>query len=363
MTKFTTFGEIMLRMAPAGFQRIAQVLPGQLDVTFAGAEANVAASLAMLGADVQFVTSLPKNPLADACVGTLRGLNIDTSRIVSSDNGRLGIYFVETGANQRPSRVTYDREGSAISLTAPDAYAWDNILAESQALHVSGITPALSRDAADATIAAVIAAQRNGVQVSCDLNYRAKLWNWRSETSRKALAAEVMAEILPHVDILIANEADCGDVLGIHAGSSDVNSGSVDVAAYPQVARQVADRFPNLIYVATTLRESHSASHNAWGAMLLEVLTDEAHFAPKTDNQYCPYQIHNIVDRVGGGDAFAAGLLFALDHSDYNTTAQALNFATAASCLAHSILGDFNFSSRAEINALMHGSSSGRVVR
>lgn len=363
MTQFVTFGEIMMRMAPSGFSRLQQCLPGSLDVTFAGAEANVAASLSMLGASARFVTALPNNPLTDACLQTLRGLGIDTSRVLKRDIGRLGIYFVEAGANQRPSRVTYDREGSTVSLTDASDYDWKAILSDAHSLHVSGITPALSEAAAAATKEAVKVAQDSGVQVSCDLNYRAKLWNWRPGTDRKTLAAEVMAEILPHVDVLIANEADCGDVLNIHAGDSQVESGNVQVDAYPEVARKVAACFPNIKLIATTLRESISASHNNWGAMLFDVKSDTACFAPEVDGRYQPYEIRNIVDRVGGGDAFAAGLLFALKHDDYSTNAEVLRFACAASCLAHSILGDFNFSSRSEVDALAGGSASGRVVR
>lgn len=363
MPQFITFGEIMMRMAPSGFLRLQQTLPGPIDVTFAGAEANVAASLSMLGADAGFVTALPNNPLADACIDTLRGLGIQTDHIHRSPEGRLGIYFVEAGANQRPSRVTYDRSGSTISLTPADAWNWDEILKGAHSLHVSGITPALSEAAAQSTLAAVQAAQSKQIRVSCDLNYRAKLWNWRPGTERKQLASETMSQILPYVDVLIANEADCGDVLGIHAGDSDVDSGDVEVHAYPNVARQVASQFPNLQLIATTLRESISASHNNWGAMLFDVSADKAWFAPETDGTYQPYEIRNIVDRVGGGDSFAAGLLFALNHDDFDGPQQALQFAAAASCLAHSVLGDFNFSSRAEVDALMGGSGAGRVVR
>ncbi len=363
MPHFVTFGEIMMRMAPAGFLRIQQTLPGTLDVTFAGAEANVAASLAMFGADVEFVTAIPDNSLSEACLNTLRGLGIKTDHVVIANSGRLGIYFVEAGSNQRPSRVIYDRAGSTISQTGLEVYDWPSILKDAHSLHVSGITPALSLQAAESTIAAVKFAQSTGVRVSCDLNYRAKLWNWRPGTMPKQLSAEVMAQILPYVDLLIANEADCGDVLNIHAGDSNVDSGNVEVAAYPDVARQVAKRFPNIKLIATTLRESHSASHNNWGAMLFDVEKDRAWFSPEHEGVYQPYEIRNIVDRVGGGDAFAAGLLFALGHDDYPDAKSALQFATAASCLAHTILGDFNFCSRAEVDALMAGSASGRVVR
>ena len=363
MTQFVTFGEIMMRMAPAGHSRLRQVLPGALDVTFAGAEANVAASLAMFGADVRFVSALPDNPLTDACLATLRGLNIDTNHIRRSSAGRLGIYFVEAGANQRPSRVIYDRSGSTMSLTGPEQYDWSTILKGAGVLHISGITPALSSLAAEATLTAAQTAQSLGIRVSCDLNYRAKLWDWEPGTDKKALAGRVMRQVLEHVDILIANEADCGDVLGIHAGDSDVDSGNVQVDKYPDVARQVVQQFPKISIVATTLRESISASHNNWGAMLFDASTDSALFAPLTNGAYRPYEIRNIIDRVGGGDAFAAGLLYAIHCEDFGDLQQALQFATAASCLAHSIHGDFNFSSRAEVEALMGGSASGRVVR
>lgn len=363
MPGFVTFGEIMMRMAPRGNLRITQTLPGPIDVTFAGAEANVAASLSMLGADAGFVTALPKNALADTCINTLRGIGIRTCGIQQTDTGRLGIYFVEAGANQRPSRVIYDRDGSSISLAPTGTYDWPVLLKGAHSLHVSGITPSLSESAAEATRDAVKAANDGGVRVSCDLNYRAKLWNWQPGTDRKQLAAETMATILPFVDILIANEADCGDVLGIHAGDSEVESGDVEVEAYPSVARQVAERFPNLKLIATTLRESISATHNNWGAMLFDVAADKAHFAPKVNDRYQPYEIRNIIDRVGGGDAFAAGLLFALNCPDFDKPEEALRFATASSCLAHSIPGDFNFSSREEVEALMKGSASGRVVR
>lgn len=363
MPQFVTFGEIMMRMAPSGSLRIAQTLPGNIDVTFAGAEANVAVSLAMLGADVGFITAIPEHSLADACISTLRGVAVDTSGVHQTDYGRLGIYFVESGANQRPSRVIYDRSGSSISMTPAEVYDWPALLRGAHSLHVSGITPALSLAAAEATIAAVQAAKAGGVRVSCDLNYRAKLWDWRPGTDRRKLAGEVMSEVLPFVDILIANEADCGDVLGIHAGNSEVESGNVEVAAYPAVARQVAEMFPNLSFIATTLRESFSANHNNWGAMLYDVVNDQPYFAPETAGNYTPYEIRSIVDRVGGGDAFAAGLLYALNHDDFDGPKSALQFATAASCLAHSILGDFNFSSRSEVEALMNGSASGRVIR
>jgi 2-dehydro-3-deoxygluconokinase len=362
MKSVVTFGEIMGRLAPPGFLRLRQGLPGSLNVTFAGAEANVAMSLAFMGAQARFVTALPDNDLADACLASLQSTGVACD-IVRGNYGRLGLYFLETGANQRPSRVIYDRDHSTISMTDRSAYDWESAFQEADWFHVTGITPSISAAAADATLDAVSTAKRCGLTVSCDLNFRSKLWRWEDGTSPRQLAGRVMSEVLPHVDILIANEEDCGDVLGIRAEDSDVGAGHIDVQRYPDVARRVVARFPNLRMVATTLRESISASYNKWGAMLYESKTDRPTFAPSTNGDYRPYEIRNIVDRVGGGDAFAAGLIFALRSPDYPDNERALAFAAAASCLAHSIEGDFNYSTRAEIDALAGGSGSGRVVR
>lgn len=363
MKTIVTFGEIMGRFAPAGFLRFRQSLPGPLDLTFGGAEANVAASIALLGGSGRFVTALPRHAIADACVGTLTGLGVDTRFIVRSQKGRLGLYFLESGANQRPSNVIYDRADSSVSLTAGDAYDWPAILADAGWLHTTGITAALSRTAAEAVLHAVKAAKAAGLTVSCDLNFRKKLWGWEPGTDAKALAEKTMRGILPHVDVVIANEEDAADVLGIHAAETDVHSGKVAHDKYPDVARQIAKQFPNVSRVAITLRESYSASHNNWGAMLHDVATDTAHFAPLKNGEYSPYEIRNIVDRVGGGDSFGAGLVFALNTPELSEPGKAIAFAVAASCLAHSVVGDINYTSRAEAEALMGGSGSGRVVR
>ena len=362
MNHFVTFGEIMGRLTPPGFTRLRQGLPGTLEVTFAGAEANVAASLAMFGEDVVFVTALPNNELSDACIASIQATGMGC-HIVRTDYGRLGLYFLETGANQRPSRVIYDRDQSAISLTDPAAYDWATIFGGRTWFHVTGITPAISAAAAQATIDAVAQAKAAGLTVSCDLNFRGKLWRWDESVTPRELAGRIMTEVLPFVDVLIANEEDCGDVLGIRAGQSDVHSGQLDIDRYPDVAKQIIDEFSNIQMVATTLRQSVSASHNKWGAMLFDARSSEANFQPLVNGEYAPYEIRNIVDRVGGGDSFAAGLIFALNHDDYKTPADALQFAVASSCLAHSIEGDFNYSTRAEVDALCGGSTSGRVVR
>ena len=366
--KVVTFGEIMARLAPPGVLRFRQALPGSLHVTFAGAEANVAASLSMLAMDTEieteFVTALPNNVLADACVSTLKSLGVGSRHVVRNDSGRLGLYFLETGANQRPSQVIYDRSGSTISVTGPEHYDWSAILQDATWFHVTGITPAISRAAAECTLAAVRSAQQQRVRVSCDLNFRSKLWRWNNAISARDLAEQTMREILPYVDVLIANEADCGDVLGIRAADTDVEAGKLDVERYPDVARQVTAQFSNISQVAITLRESLSASHNNWGGMLYVSQSDEVFFAPVDEaGQYQPYEIRSIVDRVGAGDSFAAGLIYALLNPAFSSSETAIRFAAAASCLAHSIPGDFNFSSRSEVESLMQGSGSGRVVR
>jgi len=361
MSKVITFGEIMGRLAPRGFLRFRQAMPGSLDMTFAGAEASVAASVVHLGGEAAFVTALPDHAIADACVANLKAMGVDTRHIVRTKRGRLGLYFLETGANQRPSTVIYDREGSSVSMT--EQYPWEEIFSGAGWFHVSGITAAISNIASEAVLAAVQAARAKGVTVSCDLNFRRKLWNWDKSVSPSELAQRTMRKILAHVDVVIGNEEDAGEVLGIHAQDTDVQSGRVASDKYPEVARQIVAQFPHVKKVAITLRESISASHNNWGAMLYDAAEDQACYAPLRDGEYCSYTIANIVDRVGGGDAFAAGLIFALTTPELEAPQTAVSFAVSSSCLAHSISGDYNFSSRGEVEALMGGSGSGRVVR
>lgn len=363
MKKIVTFGEVMGRLAPDQNLRLLQVCPGSLDITFGGAESNVAGSISLLGGNAAYVTALPKHAVADACVANLRALGVDTSNILRTDKGRLGLYFVETGANQRPSNVIYDREYSSVSMTDGNAYDWDSIFADAGWFHVTGITPALSKTAADAVVIAVKKAKDMGLTVSCDLNFRKKLWNWDSSLSAKDLAKKTMQEIIPYVDVVVGNEEDADDVLGIKAGDTDVHSGKLNIDRYPDVARQIIKQFPNVKKVAITLRESISASHNNWGAMLYDAASEQACFAPCDGGDYQPYEIRNIVDRVGGGDSFSAGLVFALNTEELAAPETAIRFAVAASCLAHSIKGDFNYSSRSEVESLMNGSASGRVVR
>ena len=362
-THVVTFGEIMGRFQPPGHLRLRQVMPGAIDLTFGGAEANVAVSVARLGLPSRFVTALPDNPLTDAVIDELRGFGVDVSAIQVTKSGRFGLYFVERGANQRPSTVTYDRDGSAISITPADCYPWDEILSDARWFHVTGVTPAVSRMASDATAAALKAAARHGVPVSIDLNFRRKLWAWEPGTTPGALAGRVMRELLPYVDVLIGNEEDAEDVLGIRAGDTSVESGRLDVDRYPDVAARIAEQFPNIRTVAITLRESLSADHNKWGGMLYDCASKTASFAPTVDREYSPVEIRDIVDRIGGGDAFGAGLIRILAGDEEATDEFAISFAVAAGCLAHSIAGDFNLSSYAEVMALVGGAGRGRVVR
>ena len=362
--RVVTFGEVMLRMMPSGWLRMSQSLPGSLDVTFGGAEVNVAASVARQGGHSAFCTALPDNPMTDAFVAQLRSFGVDTDLVMRSNSGRFGIYFVENGANQRGGTVTYDRDGSSISMASAASYSWDKIFSGADWFHITGITPSLSREAAEASLESVRQATQRKITVSCDLNFRKKLWNWEPGMKPAALARQTMESLLPHVQVLVANEEDAEHVLGIAATGTNVEAGELNLQGYEDVARQIVQRFPNLRYVAITLRESHSASHNNWGAMLYDGTTRQSHFAP-TDSggRYSPYEIRNIVDRVGAGDSFAGALIFALQAPELSSPATALQYAVAASCLKHSILGDFNDATRPEIEALMKGGGSGRVSR
>ena len=361
---FLGFGEVMLRVMPPGHQRLGQALPGPMVCTFGGAEANVCASLALYGAAVRYLTALPRNPVADALVIELRGRGVDTSAILRTDAGRMGVYYVEKGANQRPSVVVYDRAHSAIAEAAPEDYDFHAALDGVAWLHVTGITPALTENAFRATLRLVELAKAQGATVSCDMNYRKKLWTWRPGTAQQALAAECMAQVMEHVDLAVGNEEDAARVFGIHAAGTSVEEGRIDAGAYEDVARQLIERFPGLSRVAITLRQSLSADHNNWGGMLFDRQADRAFFAPlNADGEYESYAIRDIVDRVGGGDSFAAGLLYALNSDDYAEPQTAIRFAVAASCLKHSIEGDFHCVTVGEVVSLREGSGTGRVKR
>ena len=344
MAKVITFGEIMLRLKSPAYERFFQ--SPVLEATFGGGEANVAVSLANYGMDTAFVTVLPKNDIAEACVRELRGFGVDTSKIVRKD-GRLGIYYLETGAVQRPSKVVYDRAGSAIAEAKAGDIDWKAVFDGATWFHLTGITPAISQGAADLSLEAVKAAKAMGVHVSCDLNYRKNLWKYGKR------ADEVMTELVKYVDTVIANEEDFQKSLGLSAESSSAaEEGQIDVELYKKIASTAMAKYPNIKRVAITLRESKSANHNDWSACLYN---GKDFFLSRK------YSITDIVDRVGGGDSFGGGLIYGLNNYDDEKTA--LEFAVAASCLKHTIPGDYNRVSVAEVESLMKGSGTGRVQR
>jgi 2-dehydro-3-deoxygluconokinase len=334
---------VMLRLTPPGFERLLQT--PVFNASFGGGEANVAVALAQFGAPSRFITVLPEaNPIADALVGEMRRFGVDASQIVRGP-GRMGIYFIEAGANQRASKVLYDRAHSAISIAAPDLIDWSRALEGATWFHTTGITPAVSESAAEMAIAALKKARDLGAQTSCDLNYRKNLWKWGKP------AFEVMPELLKCCDVCIANEEDCQKALNVHV-DIDVESGDLEREKYSELAERVLATYSNLKMIAITLRESKNASHNNWSACL------------HTGKEFLlsrRYAITHIVDRVGGGDSFAAGLIYGLTHLD--TPAEALEFAVAASCLKHSLPGDFSRFSVHEVNELARGAGSGRVQR
>ena len=340
---YLTFGEIMLRLKSPGFERLFQ--SPSLEVTFGGGEANVAVSLANYGQDVSFLTVLPKNPISEACVRELRGFGVGTDRIVYSDRGRMGVYFLEAGANARPSKVVYDRSYSSISLAGSDDIDWQRAFEGVGWFHITGITPALSEQAKELSLMSVTEAKKRGITVSCDLNYRKNLWKYGVK------ASNVMSELARYVDVAIANEEDVQKSLGIEAGVS-VESGELDRSKYKALGDRVLERYPGMKMIAITLRESRSADWNGWAACL----NDRERFYESKK-----YEIRDIVDRVGGGDSFAGGLIYGLTH--YGDRQQALEFAAAASCLKHSIPGDYNRVTVDEVEKLMGGDGTGRVQR
>ncbi|GHT67687.1 hypothetical protein FACS1894110_13630 [Spirochaetia bacterium] len=340
MAKVVTFGEIMLRLAPEGYYRFVQA--ASFGATYGGGEANVAISLANFGIDAAFVTKLPAHDIGQAAVNNLRQFGVDTGKIVRGGS-RVGIYFLEKGASQRASKVIYDRAGSSIATATEADFDWDAIFAGVSWFHITGITPALGDNVAAISIAACKAARAKNITVSCDLNYRKNLWS-------REKAGQVMGELVKYVDVCIANEEDASDVFGIKAGNTDINTGKISREGYIEVAKTLTGRF-GFKQCAITLRESISANDNNWAAMLYD--NGQAYFSKK-------YAVH-IVDRVGGGDSFGAGLIYA--HLNKLGPQESIEFAAAASCLKHSIEGDFNQVSAEEVKKLAGGDASGRVQR
>jgi 2-dehydro-3-deoxygluconokinase len=341
--RVVTFGEIMMRLSTPGYLRFTQA--SAFDVTYAGAECNVAVSLANYGVPVDFVTRLPDNDLGRACLKFIREMGVGTDKIVWG-GPRLGVYFLETGVGPRGSKVLYDRADSAMALLEPGMIRWADVLAGVKWFHWTGITPSLSEGAAATTLEAVKTAKKMGLTVSCDLNYRAKLWKWGKP------AAEVMPDLVAHTDVVVANEEDADKVFDIKAPGTDVTSGKVEADKYRFVCEELAKRFSNVNQISVTLRGSISASHNTWTGMLWSA---GKFYTTKT------YDIVPIVDRVGGGDSFNGGLIYKLITG--GDPQSALDFAVAASCLKHTIFGDFNHVTVAEVEKLMGGDVSGRVTR
>lgn len=340
--KVLTFGEIMLRLKAPGHERFFQ--SPTLEATFGGGEANVAVSLANYGMDVEFLTVLPENDIADACIRELRYFGVDMKKAVRGD-GRMGIYYLESGANQLPSKVVYDRAHSSMALAKPGDIDWNVAFDGVGWFHITGITPAISESAMALSLESVREAKKRSIIVSCDLNYRKSLWKYGKK------ASEVMRELTKYVDVAIANEEDVQNTLEI-AADVDVESGELDREKYRALGNKVLEAFPNMKSIAITLRESHSADWNGWAACLNN---GKDFYVSKK------YEIHDIIDRVGGGDSFAGGLIYGLNR--YEDKQQALEFAVAASCLKHSLIGDFNRVSISDVIKLAGGESTGRVQR
>ena len=340
--KVLTFGEIMLRLKAPGHERFFQ--SPMLEATFGGGEANVAVSLANYGMDAEFLTVLPKNDIADACIRELRYFGVDTKKIVCGD-GRMGIYYLEGGANQLPSKVVYDRAYSSIAMAKPGDIDWDRAFEGVAWFHITGITPAISESAMELSLESVKEAKKRNITVSCDLNYRKNLWKYGKK------ASEVMRELAKHVDVAIANEEDVQKSLEITV-DVNVESGELDREKYRALGNKVLETYPNMKCIAITLRESHSADWNGWAACLND---GQDFYVSKK------YEIRDIVDRVGGGDSFAGGLIYGLNQ--YEDKQSALEFAVAASCLKHSVIGDFNRVGVSDVEKLMGGDGTGRVQR
>lgn len=340
--KVVTFGELLLRLAAPGYTRLFQ--KDCFDATFCGGEANVAVSLANFGIETSFITKLPNNDVGIAAARSLNYFGVDTSGIIYGD-GRMGLYYLEKGASQRPSKVIYDRAYSAIALANKNEFDWDSIFDDTDWFHWTGINPALSDELAEICLIACQKAREKDIMISCDLNYRAKLWS-----SEKAQS--VMKKLMPYVDVCICNEEDAEKVLGIKSEQTDVASGKLNITGYEEAAKRICSLY-GCKYVATTLRKSYSASRNGWSAMLFEAEKQRSYVSAEYDIQ--------IIDRVGGGDSFGAGLIFALI-SGYNAQ-DSIEFATAASCLKQTIEGDFNRIRLSEVDSLLKNGGNGRVIR
>jgi len=352
VNRIVAIGEIMARLSTPGGQRFQQAMPGSLDVHFGGAEASVAALIAHLGGRSAYVTALPNNPLGRACIANLNSLGVEMQHTLLTDDGRLGLYFVEHPASQRAGQVIYDRRDSAFAITPPDAYDWDRIFVDASWCVTSGITPAISSNGAAVAREAISQARCSGVPIACDLNYRSKLWRWGDGQSPPELAAATMQSLVDQVDLLVTGRGDATQLLGVDAGKSDES-----------LLSKIAAQYPQLRSIALTRRSSVSAKHQRFGASLYVVETQRTYNAPQQAERDGQFDITDVVDRIGSGDAFLGALLFALQTPELADPQSAISFATAACVLAHSIPGDISFITRDEIESLMNGPAAGRLDR
>lgn len=355
MKRTVCLGEIMVRITTPGVKKIRQSWPGDAEISFAGSESNVAMSLAIQGCPSSFVTALPKNDVAECCLGMLRNVGVDTERILRTERGRVGAYYVEGGADQRSSKVIYDREDSVFSKTGPEAYDWDKIFEGADWFHASGITPAITRTTADLVIEAVKQAKKRGLTVSWDLNYRTKLWLWDPSKSQKELAQEVTAKVLPYADVLIGNIED-SDCVGVYTNDT--------IEHNPEFCHTLLKKYPNIKLIATILRDMPSANRDSWGGILYDAKSDKQYVAPLKNGVFAPWRVEDIVDPIGSGDAFSAALIYALKDPEIKGDLQfAAEYTMACSVLAQTMRGDCNYTTKAEALALLKKGSNGAVQR
>jgi 2-dehydro-3-deoxygluconokinase len=349
MSKVVTLGEVMIRLSTPGFKRFQQAMPGSLDVHFGGAEASVAGLIANWGGDAAFVTALPDTPLGHACVANLRSVGVDMGHTRLTAEGRMGVYFVEHGVNQRSGQVIYDRADSSFAITPPGDYDWDAIFSDATWLVVSGITPAISNNCSWVASVALEQARRHGVKIACDMNYRSKLWKWDSRLAPRDLAAKTMEEVVRQVDLLICGRDDAIGTLGISKDTPD-----------DSLPAEISRRYQNVNHIAITQRESLSSTSQRIAASLYDTASGESFHAPGPGRFY---EITDVVDRIGAGDAFVAALVFAMEDPALCSSSLAIQFANAAACLAHSIEGDLCYISRAEVELLIDQRGIGRIDR
>ncbi len=364
MKNIICLGEIMLRLSPASNFRLTQSLPGKLDATFAGAEANVAVTVAQLGGKASFVSAFPDNQITHSCIANLRSAGVDTSKIILKPDGRFGTFFLENGFGMRGGNVIYDRLNSSFAITPACEYSWDDIFNDASYFHISGITPAISANAAELSKQALMSAKNKGLKTSYDINHRRKLWQWDNSLNADALAKKTHLENLPFVDMVIGNPYDLAMLLKKSPNPENLNPLTADIKDFKDLAKSLAHEHPNLAQIVITLRQTHTASKNSFGALLYSVADDECAISPlEKGGEFSPYNIENILDRVGTGDTFTGALIRSLASDDFTSYQKSLDYATAAAALAHTVCGDYPYLAHAEVLALAKGDSSANLSR